>query len=211
MKRCKKYCMLVAMCGLFVFGESCSSSILIDVWNDPLYKEPSLKKILIIAIRQNPIQRRLWEDVFVNELSKFGVKAISSYNFFPSELPDTSKIIQSIQEKGFDGILVTRLLEDETKSHYVESYVSKEIATRYNVFRKKYDSYYRYTQHPGYMESESISRRAIEVWAIRNEDQIIWGATSNSTERNSAETVKYEIATLVVQELSRLAIINSKN
>lgn len=205
-----KYFVSVTLCCLIILVEGCSSSILVDVWNNPSYRGPSLKKLLIVAIRQNAIQRRLWEDVFVNELSKYGISATSSYNLFPNELPDTNEVIQSIQEKGFDGIIVSHLLDSETKSHYVESYVSTEIVSRYNIFRKKYDTYYRYTKHPGYMESENVSRRAVEVWETRDEGQIIWGATSNSTERNSEETIKHEIATLVIKDLARLAIIKSE-
>lgn len=209
MKLCKKFIISSIFCCLMILIESCSSSSLVDVWNDPTYQESPLKKILIIAIRKDPVQRRIWEDAFVGELSKHGVNAASSYHLFPNVLPDTNQIIQTVQEKGFDGILVTRLLLDETKSHYVKSYVTTEQVSRYNIFRKRYDTYYHDVQHPGYIESQIIDRRAIDVWVIRNEERMIWSATSNSPERNTVEDVQNDIAELVIPELTRNAIIKT--
>ncbi len=207
MKLYNKFILVAVFSCLVVLVESCSSSTLVDVWNDPTYHESPLKKILIIAIRIDPVQRRIWEDAFVGELSKHGVNSTSSYHLFPDVLPDTNQIIQTVQEKGFDGILVTRLLLDETKSHYVKSYVTTEQISRYNIFRKRYDTYYRNIQHSGYVESQIIDRRAIDVWVIRNEERMIWSATSNSPERNTVEDVQNDIAELVIPELTRNAII----
>jgi len=209
MKLYKKFILAAPLCCLMILIESCSSSVLVDVWNDPSYHEAPLKKMLIIAIRKDPVQRRIWEDAFVGELSKHGVKATSSYHLFPDLLPDTNQVIQTVQEKGFDGLLVTRLLLAETKTHYVEGYVTSARESRYNDFRQRYDIYYRDIQHPGYIESQIIDRRAIDVWAIKNEERMIWSATSNSPERNSVEAVQNDIADLVIPELARNAIIKS--
>jgi hypothetical protein len=168
-----------------------------------------LNKIFIIAIRNDPVQRRIWEDAFVAELSNYRVQAESSYHLFPDALPDTNQIIQTIQEKGFDGILVTRLLRAETKTHYNESYVTREQTSRYNVFRKDYDNYYRDVQHPAYIDSQIVARRAIDVWVIRKDEQLIWSATSNSPERYSLKSVQDDIADLVIPKLMKSAIIKS--
>jgi hypothetical protein len=188
--------------------ESCSTSVLVDEWNDPSFHESPLKKILIIAIRKNPIQRRIWEDAFVGELSKKGVISTSSYKLFPDALPDTDQVIETVQKNSFDGILVTRILQKETETHYIESYVTSESKLRYNPFRNSYSTYYRDVEHPGFVDSSTVDRRGIEVWIIRDKERIIWGATSNTPEGNSLETVKNNIVDLVIPELSRYGIIN---
>jgi hypothetical protein len=182
--------------------------VLVDEWNDPSFHESPLKKILIIAIRKNPIQRRIWEDAFVGELSKKGVMSTSSYKLFPNALPDTDQVIETVQKNGFDGILVTRILQKETETHYVESYVTSESKLRYNPFRNSYSTYYRNVEHPGYVDSSIVDRRGIEVWIIRDKERIIWGATSNTPEGNSLEAVKNNIVDLVIPELLRYGIIN---
>ena len=72
-----------------------------------------------------------------------------------------------------------------------------------------YDTYYRDIQHPGYVESQVIDRRSIDVWVIRNDERMIWSATSNSPERNSVDDVENDIADLVIPALVKNAIIKS--
>ena len=84
------------------------------------------------------------------------------------------------------------------------------MKSRYNPFRKIYSTYYQDVQHPGYVDSQIVNRRAIEVWVIRNRERIIWGATSNTPERNSIEAVENDIAELVIPELLRNTIITSE-
>lgn len=210
MKLYKKFIMPVVLCCLMILIESCSSFALLDAWNDPSYHKSPLKKILIIAIIKDPAQRRIWEDAFVGELSKHGVNATSSYHLFPDALSDANQVVETVQEKGFDGILVTRLLHEKTETPYLESYVTTERLSRYNIFQKRYDVYYYNVQHPGYAESQSIDRRAIDVWVINNEERMIWSGTSHSPERNSVEAVQNDIANLVIPELARNAIIKSE-
>ena len=208
MKLYKKFILVSILCCLMILIESCSTSVLVDEWNDPSFHESPLKKILIIAIRKNPIQRRIWEDAFVGELSKKGVISTSSYKLFPDALPDTDQVIETVQKNSFDGILVTRILQKETETHYIESYVTSESKLRYNPFRNSYSTYYRDVEHPGFVDSSIVDRRGIEVWVIRDKERIIWGATSNTPEGNSLETVKNNIVDLVIPELLRYGIIN---
>jgi hypothetical protein len=205
----KKFLLAAVFCSLMILIESCSSSVLVDVWNDPAYHESPLKKILIVSLRKNSVQRRIWEDAFVAELSKHGVKATSSYTIFPDVLPDTSQIIETVQGNGYDGILVIRLLQKETETHYVEGYVSSESRLRFNPFRNTYSTYYRDIEHPGYVDSSIVDRRAIEVWVIRVKERLIWGATSYTPERNTVEDVQNDIADLVIPSLQQSAIIES--
>jgi hypothetical protein len=209
MKKYKKFSIALIVFFSMVFIESCSTSVLVDVWQDPSYHGSPLIKVFVIAIRKDPVQRRIWEDAFVAELSKYGVLAESSYHIFPDVLPDTNQIIQSVQEKGFDGILITRLLRVETQTHYNQSYVTREQTSRYNVFKKYYDNYYRDVQHPAYIDSQNVVRRAIDVWVIRRDEQLIWSATSNSPERYSLKSVQDDIADLVIPKLMKSAIIKA--
>ncbi len=210
MRHVKKLITAAAFCCLMILIESCSSSTLVSVWNDPTYHEPPLKKILIIAVMKDPIHRRIWEDAFVGEFSEFGVSATSSYHLFPNALPDTNEVIKAVQENDYDGILVARHLIPEAKTHYVPGYVSSELKSRYDPFKETYSSYFRDVEHPSYIDSLIVKRRAIEVWAIRNKERIIWAATSNTPDLNTVEAVQNDITNLVVDDLARNAIIRLK-
>ncbi|MDP3150616.1 MAG: hypothetical protein Q8N83_15965 [Ignavibacteria bacterium] len=210
MKLYKKIFKYAVVCCLTILLQSCSSFALEEVWNDPSYHKLSLNKVLIFAINKDSVQRRIWEDAFVDEFSKHGVNATSSYLLFPDALSDANKVVETVQEKGFDGILVTRLLQKKTELPSLESFATPEQLSRLNLFQKRYDVYYYNLQHPKYVESESSDRRAIDVWVINNEQRMIWSATSKSPERNSVEAVQNDITDLVIPELARNAIIKSR-
>lgn len=211
MKLYKKIIQSAAACCLLLLVQSCSSFALVDVWNDPSYHKLSLNKVLIFSINKDSVQRKIWEDAFVDEFSKHGVSAASSYLWFPDALSNANKVVETVQEKGFDGIVVTRLIQEKAGSPSLESYVATEQPSRFNLFQKGYDVYYYNLQHPKNVESESSERRVIDVWVINNEQRMIWSATSKSPERNSVEAVQNDITDLVMPELARNAIIKSRN
>ena len=189
--------------------EGCSTSVLVDVWNDPSYHDSPLKKILVIAMSKDPVHRRIWEDAFVLEFLKQGINATPSYKLFPDAVPDTDRVYSSVQANGFDGILVTSHLVSGTETHYVQSYVTSETKSRYNPFRNMYSTYYHDVEHPGYVDSLTIKRRSINLWTTKNDGQMIWGGTSNTPELNTVEDVQNDIANLVIAELVQDGIIKS--
>ncbi len=205
MKLYKKCIMSTVLFCLTILIGGCSSSKLADVWNDMTFRQNPLNKMLIIAVRNDSVQRRIWEDAFVSELSMYGVKATPSYTLFPHAIPDTNQLAETVQGKKFDGILVTRLLKKN-----VESFVMSKKGFTVNPFREKYFAYYQDVQYPGYADSKIVNRRAIEVWVIRYNERKIWGAISNTPERNSVIAVQNDIADLVMPELVRNDIIRSR-
>jgi hypothetical protein len=204
MRLFENYIMSALLFCLIILIEGCSSSKLADVWNDMTFRQSPLNKILIIAVRNDAVQRRLWEDAFVGELSKYGVKATPSYTLFPNAIPDTSQVAETVQGKKFDGILVTRILKKN-----VDSFVMSKSGLRYNPFREKYFAYYQDVQRSGNAESKTVIGRAIEVWVTRYNERKIWGAISTTPERNSVNAVQNDIADLVMPELVRNDIIRS--
>lgn len=201
---------ITAACLLIFVLESCSSFALVDVWNDPSYHKSSLNKVLVVALIKDSIQRQIWEDAFVDEFSKRGINATSSYRLFPDASSNAGKVVETVQARGFDGILVTHLLKRKAESSHVESNATREQLSRFNIFQKRYDVYYYNLQHPGNGESQNTNRRAIDVWVINNEQRMIWSATSKSPERNSVEAVQNDITDLVIPELARNAIIKPR-
>jgi hypothetical protein len=210
MKLYKKMIVAPALGCLVAMIGGCSSSTLVEEWSYPSYHEPPLKKVLVIDISKNISKRQIWEDAFSDEFSEYGVRATSSYHLFPGVLPDTAQVLEAVHENDFDGILVTRLLLSDTSSDYVDSSVTTEQVQRYNLRTGYYTYYKEYVQHPGYLESQIIRRRSIEVWTTGNGGRIIWRATSNTPEMRTLEDVRDNIADLVVDELVRRAIIKSE-
>jgi hypothetical protein len=152
----------------------------------------------------------MWEDAFSVELAKHDVAVTPSYRLFPDAAPDTNQVMQIVLSNSFDGVLVNRRLPAETNTQYIQGYVTTEQSVRYNPRKQRFVTYYRNVEHAAYVDSEKVDIRAIDVWATRNEGQMIWSATSKTPEPNSVQEVRPEIVKLVMSELTQQGIIASE-
>jgi len=191
----------------FAFLAGCSSSELVDKWSDSSFQSPPLSKIFVISAGKEPRNRRIWEDAFSAELTKHGVLVTPSYRLFPDAVPDTNQVLQSVKSNDFDGVLVIRRLPSETTTQYLQGYVASEAETRYDRRTDRFVTYYRDVEYAGYLDSQKVNIRSIDVWTTKNEGQMIWSATSKTPEPNSVQTVRPEIVKLVMSELTHQGII----
>ena len=180
MKKNRSFAIGGVLC-CFALLAGCASSELVDIWSDSSFQSPPLNKMLVVSVLRNSVYRRMWEDALSAGLTKHGVAVTPSYRLFPDAVPDTNQIMQIVQSNSFDGVLVTRRLPPETNTQYVEGYVTAEQ-----------------------------NMRTFDVWATRNEGQMIWSATSNTPEPNSIQEVRPEIVKLVMSELTQKRIIASE-
>lgn len=200
----------------------CASSSLVAKWEDLYTKSPPLNTMLVIAVKKDAAKRRVWEDAFTAELAKHGVTATSSYSLFPDAPPDTNQIITSVAGDGFDGVLVIVSMPAETDTRYVPGYTSTDRDVRYGDYTnpvytsmhrpywQRYNTYYRDIDHPGYIDSQTVDIRAIDITATGNGGRLIWSALSRTPHPNSVIDVQRRIAGLVVSKLVKQQIIRSK-
>jgi hypothetical protein len=215
-KKCESFFIGGMVCCLLALMAGCASSKLVDIWSDASFQPPPLNKMLVISVSMNPMQRHMWEDAFSQELAKHDVAATPSYRLFPEAVPDTNQVIEIVQSNGFDGILVCRRLPPESKAHYSQGWVSlqgdvtTERHTRYDRRWERFVTYYRDANQVAYVDSQEVDIRSIDVWATRNEGQMIWSATSKTPEPNSLQKVRPEIVKLVMSELTKRSITASE-
>jgi len=63
-------------CAVLIMMLGCvSTSYLSNMWRDPSYQLGPMQNMLIVAMKKDPVRRRLWEDGFVAALGKHGVAA----------------------------------------------------------------------------------------------------------------------------------------
>jgi hypothetical protein len=200
-------CLMSQMCGY-------ASSSLVDIWHDPSYLAQPLGKILVVAVRKDAAKRRLWEEAFAGELAKHGVAATSAYSLFPDRPPDTNQVLATVQANGFDGILVIIRLPTETNTQHNQGYTITKQDVRnspyYGPYWQKYQTYYREIEHPGYIDTQTVDIRAIDVTTTGSGGRLIWRANSRTLDPGSVPDVQLGIASLVIAELAQRSIITSK-
>jgi hypothetical protein len=197
-------------------GGCASSSNLVDKWHDPGYQAPPLSKMLVIAVRKDAAKRRIWEDAFSGEFAKHGVEATSSYSLFPDAPPDTNQVIATVLANGFDGILVVLKLPAEKNTQYKKGYISVKPDMLYGSYYvpfpylQRYWNSYFIVEHPGYVDTQAVAIRTIDVTTTGNNGRLIWSATSRTPDPGSVTDVQRGIAGLVMSELAERNIIGSK-
>ncbi len=181
----------------------CSSSGLVNMWRDPAYNEPPMKTMLVIAVRKNPANRRIWEDGFVAGFATYGVKATPSYQIFNNAIPDTQAVIEAVREHKFEGVLIARKLSTDTVANYVPGYVTTEPVTMYNGWSNMYYTYYRDVEYPGYTETQELVRHEVNVWSAATKGgRLVWMGTGEFLDPTSSAETNREITEMVLPELS---------
>ena len=234
MKLFKTTRVLIVSVSVLSWMYGCTSSRLVDIWHDPAFQALPLSNMMVVAVMKDATKRRLWEDAFSGELIKHGVAVTTSYNLFLDAPPDSNQVLKTVEANNFDGILIILSLPSDTNSHYVEGYTTIEQKSRgisppsrairyayknpatvqqdlhYVSYWKRYWTYYREIEHPGYFDTQTTDIRAIDVTTTGSGGRLIWSATSRTPDPNSVTDVQNGIVLMVTHELTRHKIISMK-
>ncbi|MGD0037513.1 MAG: hypothetical protein ABSC53_09500 [Bacteroidota bacterium] len=189
---------------------SCATSRLTNVWKSPEYKNPPMTNMLIIAAKNNSVNRHLWEDVIVAELSVRGVKSTPSYRLFADSIPNPEQVRAAVQEKKFDGVLFIRRLPTELSTNYKPGNVSGELVTRYNERTSTYSTFYEDVQQLGSTDTTKVVRQEVKVFTTQESYWLVWSGVGEMINPNSSEEIRDVITGLVIPELARQGIIPAK-
>lgn len=148
------------------------------VWKDETYDEEFIDNIMIIGVSENPIRRRLFEDIFVEKFEKIGVKAVSSAAVIPQEKELTREIVLTEAEKlGADAILVTYLLTVLQKEKFVAPSTSDYPHPAYARFDIYSYSTGVYSTYGGSYEEKRKIELETNIYDAESQ-MIIWSAKS---------------------------------
>jgi hypothetical protein len=176
---------LILACALFC-GPSliggCTQAKMTTMWRDPAYQAGTMTKVFAIAVRKDPVRRRLWEDAFVAELKAHGVSGLASYSLFPSAVPDSLQVSDLVHSEGYDGVALSVRLPDETERTYMPGYTKRELVTVSRPFLRGYTTYWQDIQVPGYVETNEVRRFQTSVWTTQDGGRMIWSGTNESSD-----------------------------
>lgn len=197
----------LAVSAAAIWGGCASNSGLVNMWRDPSYSEPPMRKILIVAMTRNSARRRILEDAIGRELDKRGVDAVPSYEPFPGAPPDTMQIEDAVRSGNYEGVLLSSRLRTERSTNYVPGYVTTQPVTRVSPWTGRYRTYWVDVMQPGYTEEEVTVRHEVELWSMREGGRLVWTAIGETVNPSSASEVTRDIAKNVVPELERQGFI----
>jgi hypothetical protein len=182
---------------------------LVNLWKDPVYPERPLTNVLVVAMKQDAGQRRMWEDGLVAEFSKHGLEVTPSYRIFPRAVPDTDQVEDAVRAHGCNGVVLVHKLATERTQRYVPGYVTTVPVTRYRRWGGYYGTYFREVYVPGYVQPERVVRYQIDVWTTEGDGQLVWTAVSEHIDPRTPRDVQKQLAHLIVPELVKKGVIGA--
>jgi hypothetical protein len=199
----------VVLLALMITAGCAAQSEMANLWRDPSFTSGPLHKVLIVAIRKDPVRRRMWEDTFASELSARGLTATSSYQLYPDAPPDTQEVTGVVQKNGYDAVLVSIRLPNETTSTYVPGTVRRETVTMRD-FYGSFHAYWRDVQDPGHTETDEVTLVQTDVWATGRSGRLIWSGTLRTLESVTNRTIKTAVSKDIVPEMEKQGLVQKK-
>jgi len=157
---------------------ACATTELTAVWKDPAYQTRPTR-IMVIGVAKNPLNRRLFEDEFVQQLKARGTDAIASYTVLPdAQQDDQPAIAKKVVELGADTVLITRMVSKKVVQVYVPG-TPYYPPPYYDTWPNYYGYGYRYMYTPGYIANDEYAIIETNLYQANNE-KLIWAASSET-------------------------------
>ena len=185
----------------------CAASRMSNMWRDESYKSPALKNVLVVALRPDPIRRRIWEDSFADGLTARGVHATQSYRLFADAPPDTEQVIDAVRRDGYDGVLVSSRLPDDVEQTFIPGDMRSESVTRRSGFTGAYYSSWETVKVPGRTESVLVANFRTDVWTAGDDGHLVWSGVTRTTNKLNAKFVKSKVDKLILPAVSKAGIV----
>jgi hypothetical protein len=199
----------VAMLALVATTGCAVQSELTDVWKDPSFTSGPMRNVLVVALRKDPVRRRMWEDEFTRELGARGLTATASYQLFPEAPPDTQQVIEAVRRDGYDAVLSSIRLPNETASTYVPGTTRRETVTSRD-FYGSFHTYWRDVQEPGHTETDEIRTFQTDVWATGGNGGLVSSGKLRTLESVTSRTIGIAVSRYIVPELERQGLVPKK-
>lgn len=178
---------LIIVLSLMLMG--CSSISLVENWKNPDIVIFNANKVLIVGMAQNDDTRENFESKLQKEFTNRDVEAWRSVDIFDLSLTDSRKtdkefddVEQSLLDKDFDAILLTKIIGSENRESFVKS------ISRWDDHQSRFND--DYLEHQGiyyddnYYEKYTIYHAETTLYCIceGKERAMIWRGIIEITE-----------------------------
>jgi hypothetical protein len=185
---------------------SCTSTDLLEQWQDESFKGPPLQKLLVVAVHKSDGRRRIIEDYMVSALATQGVNASASYKLLTDAVPERAALSAVAVAAGYDGVLITHQLDQHAQNRYTPgttAYIPVVVPTLDGKFAEYWQAIYQ----PGYSEVETLTDYQSDVFTSAAGGRLIWTGTTRSLDLSSASALASDISRRIVPELVRFGAL----
>jgi hypothetical protein len=203
---------LVLMMPLFLLLAACSSTNVTNSWKAQDISQANFRKVLVVAMvpEKDRNLRQQMENEMVDDLSKKGYSAVSSYaEYGPKAFAgmNEKQVLHELDRNNVDGVITIGLQNTEKSENYVPGNVRYEpYAVVYNRFYRTYQTYYNRVYTPGYSEERTNYFFETNLYDV-NGNKLLYSAQSQSFDPSSASQIANEVSKAVVKDMEKKGIL----
>lgn len=182
---------------LFLVAAGCSSTKLVNQWENPEYVPVGFNRLLVIGVSRQPGLRRTFEDTFVARLKAEGVGAVPSYQLIPEDGPvPEARLQEAVERAGADGMLITRLVRVEQRTEVSPGYYAPAPAVAIGVYPWYSGAWLGYYEPPRvYRYDVYISETSL--YDVRR-NQLVWSGTVQTRDpRDLDREIRHYVDTVI--------------
>jgi len=191
---------VVGIAAFLVSG--CATTTLVSSWEDPAYTQ-KIDKILVLGMSKNEGIRTKYEHTLANAIKAQGAQAMPAAAYLPSDAEPTRKSVEeAIAGKGFDTVLVTRLISATTEQRYVPGTPYVVPAPYYRGFYDYYLNTFPIVYSPGYIVNDKIVHLETNVYDLET-GKLVWAVVSESFNPDNLDKEIEALSKLIVNQLKK--------
>lgn len=192
---------LVAIALALVLVAGCATTHIEDSWRNPEVGQIDFRRVVAIGLTDDATLRRKVEDT----LARLGGRAqiVPSHEFLSeAQLRDVEQAKAAVRERGFDGAVVFRVVDTETR----QTYVPGAYASPYYSLWGYYGYVHPTVFDPGYVITDKVVE--VETLLYRVSDaKLVWGGRSETLNPGSVQDLVQEVAAAVSDALREEGLV----
>ena len=202
---------------LLIVLTGCSSAEMVDNWKNPDIVIFDASKVLLVGISNNEESRVNFENKLQKEFEIRDVEAVRSLDVFDVDFTNSKRtekelddLEQSLLDKDFDAILLTKIIGSETRQSFRKSI--NELYSNREGFNEDYRSHQDIYNDEEYYETYTVYNAETSLYCIcvGKKRSLIWRGNIDILDPDNVEKTIKDYVRLIVVALQEQDLIFRK-
>lgn len=199
---------VLALSAAFLFAGCAATPRLVNQWSNPEYAAPEFRRMLVIAVSQQPGIRRTFEDEFVARLRAAGMDAVPSYHYMPEDgKADEARVQAAVKQAGADAAMITRLVRVDKKTEVRPGFYRPAPAVTFGFYPAYSSAWLGYYEPPRIYQYEVYTLET-NLYELRK-NQLVWSGIVQATRPGEIQREIRSYVEIVVDALRRSQLLRS--